>query len=137
MSRTVSFRALGVLSIINASEIQRRVIVLVVIIALCIALVIFVGWALWKMADGGRPTDARERCRRDIAALRNATRARRDVRARERDVWSAGADSEGTASRTKRTVSWLAIGTVGGGCGGGCAAGCGGGGCGGCGGCGG
>ncbi len=99
------------------------------IIALGVALTVL-GMSLWwartrRVSEGSLEA----RCRRDIQALRRTSLSRSDSRSPgsgAEDIWSAGADPDRAPSRAKKAVSWMVIGTVGGGCGG-----CGGCGCGG------
>jgi hypothetical protein len=76
---------------------------------------------VWVRTRRTTPKGREAQCRRDIQALRRTSRSQGAAHA-VTDIWSAGADPDSAPSRAKKSVSWVAIGTVGG--------------CGGCGGCG-
>jgi hypothetical protein len=97
------------------------------IIALGVALAVL-GMSLWWVRNRRASQESLEaRCRRDIQALRRTSHARSPGFSAD-DIWLAGAEPDPAQSRAKKSASWLAIGTVGGGCGGcgGCGCGCGG-----------
>ncbi len=100
------------------------------LIALGVALVVLGTSLRWARARRASRESREVRCRRDIQALRRKSQARAARHGNVDTVWSAGANPDPAQSRGKKTVAWVAAGTVS--CGGGC-----GGGCGGCGGCGG
>ncbi len=99
-------------------------------IALGVALVVLGTSLRWARTRRASRESREAQCRRDIQALRRESQARAAGQGNVDIVWSAGADPDPAQSRAKKSVAWVAIGTVS--CGGGC-----GGGCGGCGGCGG